>query len=214
MSAPVDYPISLAVEDFVPVLLTTGGVLLLARRCPGPRIVVAAALIGAGGFAKATAKLIAAAGGPDLPWLRDMLFPLLTVGFALLYLSLTRDSAHRRLRGAAALTVVALCAVAAVLAGGPLPMLMSTTVFATLTGIHLIGLARRDGDRTAAVLIGSQLTAFFVLGPLGSRPDQTVVLQWAEQLCNTAAQAAFLVATRRLTAARVDAPSESAQAHP
>ncbi|WP_019930833.1 hypothetical protein [Nocardia sp. BMG111209] len=196
MSAPLNYPVPLAVEDFVPVLLTTCGVLLLHRRGPGYRIVVAAALIGAGGFAKATAKLIAAAGGPDLPWLRGMLFPLLTCGFALLYLTLTRDSARIAHRVAAA-AVIAASALVAILARSPLPMLVSATVFATLTGFRLIGLARRAGDTTTAVLFGIQLVSFFVLGPLGSRPDQTVALQWTEQLCNTAAQAAFLVAARR-----------------
>lgn len=204
MSTPPDYPLALALEDFVPVVLTACAVVLL-RRITGSRwTVVAAALIGAGGIAKATAKLVVAAGGPDLPWLRGALFPLLTLGFALLYTELVRASTGRIPRwvivGGPAL--IALCAVGALVAADTLPMLVSTTVFATMTGIHLIGTARRRGDIPAAVLIAVQLLAFFVLGALGARPDQPVALQWAEQLTNTAAQAAFLVAVVRLTTPR------------
>jgi len=200
MSAPADYPLALAVEDFAPVLLTTCGVLLLRRLTGSGGVVLAAALIGTGGFAKATAKLVVAAGGPDLPWLRGMLFPLLTLGFALLYAELRRAATGRLSRGFIIPTValIAVCAVAAILAADTLPMLVSTTVFATLTGIHLIRLARRRGDNLSAALIAAQLLAFFVLGPLGARPDQTVALQWTEQLCNTAAQTAFLIAAYRL----------------
>jgi len=204
MSTAPDYPLALAIEDFVPVLLTSYAVLLL-RRITGSRwTVVAAALIGAGGIAKASAKLVVAAGGPDLPWLRGALFPLLTLGFALLYAELIRASTGRIARwflvGAPAL--IAVCAVGALVAADTLPMLVSTTVFATMTGIHLIGMARRRGDLPAAVLIGIQLLAFFVLGALGARPDQPVALQWVEQLTNTAAQAAFLIAVVRLTTPR------------
>ncbi|UGT44161.1 hypothetical protein LTV02_12545 [Nocardia yamanashiensis] len=204
MSAAIDYPVSLAVEDFVPVLLTTAGVLSLRRAFPrGRRITLAAALIGAGGTAKATAKLIAALDGPHLNWLSGMLFPLLTLGFGLLCLELARTSDGRVPRWLTVLVpgLTAVCALGAVLAGDPLPMLVSTSVFATLAGIRLIGRARERGDTATAALFGVQLLVFFILGPLASRPDQTVALQWVEQLCNTAAQAAYLIAARRLSAA-------------
>ncbi|GAB4586550.1 hypothetical protein [Nocardia sp. IFM 10818] len=202
--SPIDYPVSLAVEDFVPVLLTTAGVLVLRRAFPHARgIPVAAALIGAGGIAKATAKLVAALDGSEPTWLSGLLFPLLTLGFAVLYLVLVRDATGSVPRWAAGLVsgLTAACALAALLAGDPIPLLVSTTVFATLTGIHLIGRARARGDGPAAALFGIQLLVFFILGPLASRPDQTVTLQWIEQACNTAAQAAFLIAALRLRAA-------------
>lgn len=201
MSAALDYPVSLAVEDFVPVAFTTCGVLLLRRLTGTPGVLVAAVLIGAGGFAKATAKLIVALDGPDVVWLRGLLFPLLTLGFALLYLELTRPPGAGVSRGRAgvAAAIVTACAVAAVLLADVLPMLVSTTVFATLTAVHLIGRARSGGDTRTAVLFGAQLAVFFVLGPLGAREDQTVTLQWIEQLTNTAGQAAFLLGAFRLT---------------
>ncbi|MEV6072458.1 hypothetical protein AB0L82_38450 [Nocardia sp. NPDC052001] len=211
----VDYPISLAIEDYVPVLCTAFGVLLLHRIAPsGPAVRLAAALLGIGGIAKATAKLIAAAGGPDLIWLRGMLFPFLTLGFGLLTVALLRDGSGRVPRWLAILvpSLIAACALGAILARDALPMLVSTTVFATIASIHLIGLARARGDTVSAALLGIQLLVFFLLGPLASRPDQTVALQWIEQLCNTAAQVAFLAAAWRLSATHA-APKDQEMIH-
>ncbi|WP_306357937.1 MULTISPECIES: hypothetical protein [unclassified Nocardia] len=206
----VDYPVSLAVEDFVPVLLTTAGVLLLGHRGrhsgtpPLPHrahVIAAAALIGTAGFAKASAKLVAALDGPDLPWLSSLLFPLLTLGFGWLCLQLGRESSEMPPRWLMLLVpgLTICCGIGALLARDPLPMLVSTTVFATIVGVNLITRARARGDTAAAALFGTQLLGFFILGPLAARPDQTVTLQWIEQLSNTAAQAAFLIACWRLT---------------
>ncbi|MFD8098826.1 hypothetical protein ACFV24_04760 [Nocardia fluminea] len=203
MSAAVDYPVSLAVEDFVPVLLTTVGVLLLRHSVPERRAVLAAAvLIGCGGAAKATAKLLAATGHGDHAWLRGMLFPLLTLGFGLLCLILMRQGGRVPLWLRILVPgLIAVCTAGAVLSGDPIVFLVSTTVFATLAGIRLIGTARRRGDIVAANLFGLQLLVFFILGSLASRPDQTVALQWGEQLSNTVAQAAFAYAAWRLATA-------------
>ncbi|MFC8043226.1 hypothetical protein [Nocardia sp. NPDC057353] len=201
MTAALDYPVSLAVEDFVPVVCTTVGVLFLRRVTGTPGTIAAAALIGAGGFAKATAKLVVALDGPDLIWLRSALFPLLTLGFALLYLELTRNPGISRTRAAITAAVIGACAATALLVADVLPMLVSTTIFATLTAVRLINLARARGDTLAAVLFGAQIAVFFVLGPLGARADQTVTLQWIEQLTNTAGQAAFLLGAIRLSRA-------------
>ncbi|MEV6278899.1 hypothetical protein [Nocardia sp. NPDC051832] len=213
----MEYPISLAVEDFVPVVLTTAGVLLLRRALPETArsshmtaVAVAAAFIGTGGGTKATAKLIAAAGGPDLVWLRSLLFPFLTLGFGVLCLALAAARSGRipPWLGYLVPGLTVACGLGAVLARDPIPMLVSTTVFATLTGVYLIAMARARGDRLSAGLVGTQLLVFFLLGPLASRPDQTVTLQWIEQLCNTAAQAAFLIAAWRLSAATAAAPTD------
>ncbi|ACZ89326.1 hypothetical protein [Streptosporangium roseum] len=197
------YPVALAAEDFVPVVLTVTGVCLLGRYAGDrhrPGVLLAAALIGAGGLSKAGWKLIVALGGPDLPWLELMLFPLLTAGFGLLAWILTahHDGSAPGWIPPLVIGLPALCAGGAVLAGSTLPLLVSTMVFATLSGVHLILAARRRGDLLAAALFGVQLLGFFVLSPLAARPDQTVALQWVEQLSNTAAQGAFAVAAFRL----------------
>ncbi|GAB3850045.1 hypothetical protein [Dactylosporangium cerinum] len=69
-----DYPVVLAVEDFVPTLLAMYGFWLLAslgRVTPGR---VGAVLIGAGGIAKSVWKLLVAGFDVDLPWLEGALF--------------------------------------------------------------------------------------------------------------------------------------------
>lgn len=212
----MDYPVLLAVEDFVPVLFTSAGVVLLRRIVGPPRVVLAAAvLVGAGGLAKATAKLIVACGGPDLPWLRELLFPLLTLGFALLCAPVARAATGAVPRWLTVLipALTAACALSAFAMADTLPLLVSTTVFSLLTGIYLIAWARQRGDRVAAVLVGIQLLGFVVLSPLGALPNQTVALQWGEQLCNTAAQAAFLIAVWRLsTGERAAADSDRVRA--
>ncbi|WP_410872025.1 hypothetical protein [Nocardia sp. A7] len=212
-TAAIDYPISLAIEDFAPVLFTTVGVVLLRRVLGGgPAMIAAAVFVGVGGLTKAGAKLMAAADGPVLPWLSEMLFPFLTLGFGLLCLAAARTrtgTSPNWLRYLViGLTVV--CGLGAVLARDSIPMLVSTTVFATITGIYLIGIARDRDDTVTAALFGVQLLSFYILGPLASRADQSVTLQWIEQLCNTAAQAAFLAAAWRLSAATVT--SEKAEA--
>lgn len=216
MTGPPAYPLALAVEDFVPVLLTTAGVITLRRfgepgdaatagrgrlgHRSGALIVLAGVLIGLGGLGKAGWKLIVALGGPDLPWLENLLFPLLTLGFGLLCLVLATARSGTTPRWLAWLVplLTLACAAGALAAGRTIPLLVSTTVFCTIGGVYLILAALDRGDTLSAGLIGVQLLGFFVLSPLAARPDQSVTLQWVEQLCNTAAQAAFLAASVRL----------------
>ncbi|MFI6043820.1 hypothetical protein ACIA8C_19480 [Nocardia sp. NPDC051321] len=201
----MDYPIALAAEDFVPVLLITAGVVLLRRLARAPAttlLTVAAALICAGGLAKSTWKLIVAAGGADLTWLEALLFPCQTAGFGVLSLAL---AAHRggtrppRWLSALVPGLAAACGAGAMLAGGMRPLVLSTAVFATVAAVYLIVLARDRGDTVAAGLFGIQLLGMFGLSQLSGVPEQTVALQWIEQSINTAAQAAFLLAAWRVS---------------
>jgi len=212
----VDYPISLAAEDFAPVLLTGAGVAMLvpylAKRAPGTRTRAAlgAALIFVGGAAKATWKLVVALDGPDLRWLENALFPCLGVGFALLgHAALavrrprpdtTQDTGGTPPLWAFVVVSTGACAVAAAVRA-TWPVLLLTIVMSTITAIRLILLARDSGDIPAAGLMGAWLLGLFALGPLASRPDQSIALQWTEQTCNTAAQLAFAYACLRLSRA-------------
>lgn len=198
-----DYPVALAVEDFVPVALTTAGVLLLApyvRARFGPRAarttLLAGAAAGTGGFCKATWKLIVAFDGPDLPWLEGALFPLLLIGFTLLAASLYPRG--RALTCALAAAPV-LGLAASVLVGDTWPAMVLAIVVVSVAAVRLALLGRAEGDTTASALFGIWLTGQYVLGPLAARPDQTVALQWVEQGCNTLTQAAFAYAAWRLS---------------
>ncbi|MFD9465402.1 hypothetical protein [Streptomyces sp. NPDC060027] len=90
MSTPVDYPVALALQDFMPVVLTGVGAACLirpvARAVPRARATAATgtALILAGGLSKAVWKLVVSLDGPDVQPMNKALFPLLAAGFLLL----------------------------------------------------------------------------------------------------------------------------------
>ncbi|HEY9328658.1 MAG TPA: hypothetical protein VIS09_10540 [Streptomyces sp.] len=211
----LDYPVSLAVEDFVPVLLTAcAAVRLVAPAARTGRTgrtlaVSATVLIAAGGLSKAGWKLIVALDGPDLQLFNKALFPLLSAGFLLLALALLRfglpgapqprggePSGVRLPRVFAGLWAVVAGASAAFASTAPVMALTIAAV--TVCAVRLILLARAAGDTLAASAAGFWLLGMYVLGPLASRPDQSVALQWVEQSCNTLTQAAALLAAWRL----------------
>ncbi|MFG2090044.1 MULTISPECIES: hypothetical protein [unclassified Spirillospora] len=199
------YPVSLAVEDFVPVALTALGVAALRHR--HPLVLPAAVLVVSGGFAKATWKLIVALGGPDLQWLHHALFPLLATGFTLLAFALTRG------RWRAVLPVPPAAALAASAAlRDTWPAMVWTIAAVTAAAVLLALEARRRGDPLTAALFTLWLAAQYLLGPMAARAEQSIALQWAEQSCNTIAQAAFAAAAWRL--ARTTEANETKEAVP
>ncbi|MFD3869441.1 hypothetical protein [Streptomyces sp. NPDC058623] len=211
MSAALDYPLSLALEDFVPVILTGTGAALLTvpLRRFGTRTGRAgragAALVFLGGLSKATWKVIVALDGPDITFMDKALFPTLSAGFLLLAYALSAmkpvgapaaESRRPPLWAWAALWAAVGAAGAAL--GSTAPSLVLTIVAVTLCGVRLILLARAQGDVPSAAAGGLWLAGMYALGPLAARPDQSVALQWVEQSANTATQAAFLFAAWRL----------------
>jgi len=196
-----DYPVALAVEDFVPVALTVTGIAHLASYArhrlgaPAMRLTWAAAVaVGAGGFAKALWKLIVALDGPDVRWMYHLLFPLLAVGFVLLACALwDRLPPHAPI----GLLLIALTASAALRDTWPAMILVIAAV--TACAVRLVLLARADRDPSSAALFAIWLTGQYVLGPLAARTDQSIALQWIEQSCNTLTQAAFAYAAWRLS---------------
>lgn len=210
---PGDVDLALAVEDALPVLLAFAGLVVLSRvfrkgdRGAGLPALVGAGLVGAAGLGKVSWKVNAALTGTDLAWLDDLLFWWLALGFALLAtvaVSALRGRPLRLARSLASGVVVAAAAVFALVltdAAGETAdavllglLVVATTVF----GVTLVRLALRTGDRPAAWLFGINLAVTFVLAGLARIEDQTLALQWTEQLVNTASQAAFLVAAWRL----------------
>ncbi|MFF3501720.1 hypothetical protein [Streptomyces sp. NPDC003247] len=233
MSHPADYPLSLAVEDFVPVVLTTAAAvrLITPAAATGRRGRLTAAggalLIAAGGLSKAVWKLVVALDGPDLQPLNTALFPLLSAGFLLLALALLRlpppapqspapapaPGEIRRLERTFAVLWPATATVCLALRSTA-PALVLTVAAVTVCAVRLILLARGAGDTWAAGAAGVWLLGMYVLGPLAARPDQSVALQWVEQSCNTLTQAAVVVAARRLAAALPGPAAAPTPPHP
>ncbi|GAA1624855.1 hypothetical protein [Catellatospora bangladeshensis] len=181
--------VGLAVEDFAPTLFAFVGFLLLAPSWLGR---IGAVLMGAGGAAKSTWKLLHAAWAIEVPWLDDLLFPLLAAGGLLLALSL-----HGSLRWWRWPLLIAGAA-----AGGLAVAERSvqpTFVFATVivVWISVLGSVRawRHGTALAAGLFSVSLLAVMALIPLrGHAASDALMFQWVQQGINTMAQGVFCLA--------------------
>ena len=148
--------------------------------------------MGAGGAAKSTWKLSHAAWAVDVPWLEDLLFPLLAAGGLLLAVSL-----HRSLRWWSSPLVIAgaLTAALAIMQRSVQP----TFVFATavVVWISVLGAVRaaKHGSGLGAALFPISILAVMALVPLrGHAASGTIAFQWVQQGLNTMAQAVFCVA--------------------
>ena len=162
---------------------------------------VGAIVAGMGGLSKATWKLIVVTTGSNITVLNNALFPLLGAGFVLLTTSLICGLLKKN----GLIWPVALAIIAAFYVwswtkiGDPDPrawtlvLLFMTAGFSTLFSLCLtgIGLARRK--ISAAVLIFASIAGSFYLAKLAQIPEQTLALQWKEELVNTASQGIFLI---------------------
>jgi hypothetical protein len=204
MSAgPSDYPVILAVEDFVPTLLALGAFWLLGATAPGrtPLGRVAtlgragAVLIGAGGVAKSLWKLLVAGFGVDLPMLEQSLFPLMSTGALLVIWAL-----HGTLRGRVApwwpyATVWVAVFAAGIAIGRMQPIFILATAGVTMISVLGAVLAGRGRDYGAIGLYVLGIVLVTSLVPLRGHPrHETLTFQWLEQGINTAAQAITLLA--------------------
>lgn len=198
----MDYPILLAVEDFVPVVLASAGFALLSRT---PQSVSArraglagAALITTGGLAKCLWKLGYAAGAGDWTILEQLLFPLMAAGATLLAWALAVTVRDGRRTGFLPFGLaLALCAAGAVVAGSLDPLFVAATLGVTAVSVlgALIAARHRRWWAVALYVLGLVLVTGLV--PLrSSDAHHTVAFQWLEQSINTVAQAALLVAAR------------------
>ncbi|MET7425125.1 hypothetical protein [Dactylosporangium sp. NPDC005555] len=185
-----DYPVILAVEDFVPTFLALSGFWLLAglgRVTPGR---AGAVLIGAGGIAKSVWKLLVAGFGVDLPWLEGALFPLMSAGAVLLIWALLPRAPWWPF----AVLYVAVAS-GALAASTMKPVFILATAGVTTASVIGAVYAGRRRDWTAVGLYALGIVLVTALVPLRNHPDhETLRLQWIEQGTNTAAQLAFLTA--------------------
>ncbi|MGW0592120.1 hypothetical protein [Streptosporangium sp. NPDC002607] len=208
----MEYPLSLALVDFLPVLAMATGVTLLVARVgalAGPKVTRVAlaggTLVVIGGALKATWKTIVALGGPDIVWMAKAQFFLLGPGFTLLawaLLSVRPGEAGRRIAPLWAFVAFALIGVvAAAGVGATWPLLVVTTASATLLAVRMILLAQKSGDTVAMALLGFNILGTYSMGMLAGQPEQTITLQWFEESLNTCVWTAFAVAVWRLTRA-------------
>lgn len=215
----------LAVEDFIPVILSAVALTVLARLCfeaepaVGRPAAAAAVLIPIGGLTKPVYKTILAVtdGARDVAVLDDVLFWLLAPGFLLLTAAVRwarrvdggGTGALGRAVPALGIIVVAIAALLAVIGSEAWFYLLLGVATAgnVLAVIELVRWARARGDTAGAWFYSASVAIVFGLAWAAASLDQTIAVQWGEQLASTASQAMFLAATLRLAAAvRSEAP--------
>jgi hypothetical protein len=187
----MDYPLEIAVVDFVPNLAYLTGaffivrLLLLERFRPCARMFMAGSLlVFLGGMLKASWKLIVAAEGPSIAILSDAQFPLLAIGF--LGTLVTVIIMARRKRSSDRKTVLP-----AILAW-KIPFL---TVM-TIAQIGSLGIFAYVANRRklAAAMVCFILSLLFTLGMASmALVTQTIAIQWIEEGINSGAQISFAV---------------------
>lgn len=206
----VIYTVPLALVDFLPVIFSFLGCLVLARMVAReqPRAArwayLAAVLIGLGGLCKSTWKLLVAAAEVDIAWLDGMLFVLMGPGFLLLAWAVLSVRKGRLAMWWPYAVLGALAVIGAVAVQSTAPMLGITALGSMAVSFYavLMGWSRRDW--LVMALFSFSILVALVLVPLGSPSrEQTIALQWFEETTNTLGQLAFLLGALRLAAGRL-----------
>jgi hypothetical protein len=206
----MQYPISLAFEDYLTVVFSAVGLILLTRmvasmdRTLGRIALIGTILTVAGGALKATGKLVLAFGGPDIPLLNLGLFPLIAPGFTLLAWSLYQI--RRVFRAQPALprpwlvpsVLIGLCFAASLalwVAGGPWRVVL--IIQSSIANILLLGMliAAAWGRRLwmPGLFFLITLVVVLAMSRMTQLPNQTLAMIWGEQLSQTIAQALFAI---------------------
>lgn len=196
----------MALFDFIPVFLSAVAVCFLARWMQGKFAFtkttwIGALTVAAGGLSKASWKLIVVTTKNDIQILDNALFPLLGAGFVLLFLSFVFGVFKKeRWVWPIALAVIAAFYIwSYTMLGASNPrawmfVLLGMTVgFSTLLSLSLTGVCLARKKILAAFLIFGSIIGYFYLAKLARLPDQTLALQWQEELINTGSQGAFLL---------------------
>lgn len=217
------YTLGLALEDFLPVILSTAGLYLIAQMIAqvdvrlGQMAQIGWLLVAVGGFLKATWKLTMAltSSQTNLAWFDKGMFLWMAVGFTCLAMAMwlavgVMRGKERPLRPWLFPAVPLLLTAFAIFSTGFPDLTINTWRFILLgvmtignvaLSIMLILQARRLGLPLAAWLFVANIVIVFILSGLARIPDQTIALQWGEQLLNTVSQGAFLYASWRLVQA-------------
>ena len=208
------YTLGLALFDYLPVIAAAIGLTLVCKYCAlvgrqtGAWIYVVPLVAVTGGTLKATWKLIVVTTGTNIQWMSDQLFFFIASGYVLMAslvaMSLRAHSRNAQLSEtwwrmpsmAAALIV----ATALVLANSSESrswafLLLGVMSIANLVfSIRLI--AHSAGQRKWLAVLGFSLNLVlaYVLVGLARIPEQTLELQWAEEILNFVATSALALA--------------------
>ncbi len=211
------YTIPMALEDFIPVILSAVGFYFLSRmimgldRTSGKVAFASSTLIVLGGVSKATWKLIVASSSIDIVWMNSALFICLAPGFTFFSWALWNAMQIYEgkeipnnvwIRPFAVYVLFAIGAIAAYITNPQerywFFILLTLTTFANLAvGVSLIRQARQLELSVVAGLFLFNIVMVFILSGLARAP-QTASMQWIEQGLQTLSQAAFAFASWKL----------------
>lgn len=215
------YSVPLALEDFIPVILSSCGLFLIARMVQrvdeglGRMAFLGWLLVTMGGLLKASWKLMMALSDAqtNVIWMDKGMFLWMAAGFTFIAFAvwftgemmLGKKRARRIWLGPGLL--LGLTAVAILFTGFPDPtvstwrfILLGVMTLSNITlMILLIQKSRHFGLTSAAILFAVNIILVFILNGMARIPEQTIPLQWTEQLLNTTAQGAFLIGAWQLS---------------
>jgi hypothetical protein len=214
------YTLSLALEDFIPVLFSSIGLYFVSRMVKnvdarlGQMATIGFILVSIGGFLKATWKLVMAATETrvNIAWFDKGMFMWMSVGFTLLafalwFMSEIRSGKRQPNRIWLGPSIVLGLSFVAILFTGFPDLTVNTWRF-ILLGVMTIGnvvmvvlliqQARYNNLNKMAWLFLANIVIVFVLSGLARMPEQSIPLQWTEQLLNTFGQGAFAYAAWKL----------------
>ena len=214
------YTLGLALEDFLPVIFSSIGLYFVSRMVKnvnarlGQMATIGWILVSIGGFLKAIWKLTMALTNSqtNIAWFDKGMFMWMSVGFTLLafalwFMSEIRSSKRQPGRIWLGPTIVLGLSVIAIFFTGFPDLTVNTWRF-ILLGVMTIGnvvmvilliqQARYNNLNKMAWLFLTNIVIVFVLSGLARMPDQSIPLQWTEQLLNTFGQGAFAYAAWKL----------------
>jgi len=215
----MEYTLSLALVDFLPVAFTAIGLIYIARmvshisKTHGQAAYVGAALTVAGGFFKALWKtFMASSGGSiDINWMENGLFVWMASGYTLLLWSVwqtVRSVNNKQTWNAwiAPLAFIGLMFASSYYLYTSNPtspawerVLLSVMVLATvITGILLIVFGFRQKLPLAGWLFIVNLVGIFLLNGLARMDEQTIALQWTEESINAISWLCFALASKQI----------------
>jgi len=213
----MEYTISLALVDFLPVIFTTVGFYFLYKMVThvdatqGKVFLVGAVLTVIGGFLKATWKLNIAASGNDIRWMDDGMFAWMAVGYTLIFWSIWQTV--RTVQGKKALNswIVPTVLSALTLAGAyylytsmpesrswKFTLLGVMSLASIFTSVLLIIFAFRQKLSLAGALFVVNLIVIFLMNGLARMPEQTIALQWIEESINSISWFCFAIASKKI----------------
>ena len=198
MNNPYGYTVPLALDDYIPVILGALGFYLLVKSAAArvPPVwrsgLIGVALVTLGGTLKATWKLIVASGGTDYAWMRQVLFPLLAIGFCLVAWALWSGVRERLLPAWPLVVVLSVTWIVADAIHRMKPFFAVAVLASFVVSAAAITWSVRVKAPLAVVAFVVQILGVLALVPFQAQSRQTLGLQWGEQSVNTLGQAALL----------------------